>query len=280
MAGSAFFFSLMSLFVKWAGQTLPTLEVVLARGVVLTVVTWLWLRRRGLDPWGNRRDLLLLRGLLGFVALTCFYYAVIHIPLADATVIQYTNPVWTALIAALLLGERIRGIEGAGIAAGFAGVVLIARPPFLFGGAAAGLDPVDVGIALAGALFSAAAYVTVRKLGETEEPLVIVFYFALVNAVAAVPAAAPVAVWPDLTGWVLLLAVGLSTQVAQVFMTEGLKRERAGRAMSVAYLQILFAAVWGALFFEEIPDAWVVAGAVLVMGGTFLTGTRRPAEAR
>lgn len=275
MAGAAFFFSLMSLFVKAAGQTLPTMEIVLARGVAMVVFTYGLLRRRGIPLWGHRKGFLLLRGTLGFVALVCFYYALIHLPLADATVIQYTNPAWTALLAALFLDERLRRKEVAGIAASLVGVVLIARPTFLFDLAGAALDPVAVGVALAGAVFSAAAYVTVRKLGATEDPLVIVFWFALVNAVAALPPALPDAVWPSPRGWLLLLGVGVSTQIAQVLMTHGLKRERAGKAMAVAYLQILFAAVWGLLFFGEVPDLWLGAGALLVTGGTWMTGRRR-----
>jgi drug/metabolite transporter (DMT)-like permease len=275
MVGAAFFFSLMSLFVKLAGRTLPTMEIVLARGVVIAVVTGGILRRRGIPAWGRRKGLLLLRGILGFVALTCFYFALVHLPLADATVIQYTNPAWTALLAAVFIDERLDRRESLGIVAALAGVVLIARPTFLFRPGQAALDPVWVGVALAGALFSAAAYVTVRQLGATEDPLVIVFYFALVNVVAAVPAAAPTAVWPSPEGWLLLGAVGVSTQVAQVMMTRGLKHERAGKAMAVAYLQIVFATLWGVLFLGEIPDLWVAGGAVLVIAGTWATGRRR-----
>ncbi len=273
MAASAFFFSVMSLLVKLAGQTLPTMEIVLARGLVLVTATGLLLRRRGISPRGGRTGLLLLRGVLGFTALSCFYFALVHLPLADATVIQYTNPVWTALIAAVVLDERMRRVEAAGVVASLAGVVLIARPRFLFGGG--GLDPVWVLVALGGALFSAAAYVTVRKLGETEDPLVIVFWFAVVNAVAAVPAAAPSAVWPTGVEWLLLLGVGLSALGGQLFLTHGLGRERAGKAMAVAYLQIVFAAGWGALVLDEIPDGWMVAGALLVMVGTWAAGRRR-----
>ncbi len=275
MVAAAFFFSLMSLFVKLAGRTLPTLEIVLARGAVLTVVTGALLRRRGLSARGERRGLLLLRGLLGFAALTCFYWAVVHLPLADATVIQYTNPVWTALLAVPLLGESLRRREAAGIVASLAGVVLIARPRFLFGGGPGALDPVHVAVALAGAVLSAAAYVTVRKLGETEDPLVIVFWFAWINLAAAVPVAAPVLEWPTPAEWGLLLAVGLSTQLAQVAMTEGLKRERAGKAMAVGYLQIVFAAAWGLLFFGDVPDLWLAAGTALVVVGTWAAGRGR-----
>jgi drug/metabolite transporter (DMT)-like permease len=94
-------------------------------------------------------------------------------------VIQYTNPVWTALIAAVVLGEWI-GRAQVGLALlSLAGVVLVARPGFLTGGGSA-LDPVAVAVALVGALFSAGAYVTVRRL-RGEEPMVVVFHFALVS---------------------------------------------------------------------------------------------------
>lgn len=278
MAGAAFLFSLMSLFVKVAGQRLPTAEMVLARGFVILGITTLLLRRAGTSPWGRRRGLLLLRGLFGFMAVGCFYFAISHIPLADATVIQYTNPVWTALLAAAFLGESLRPVEIVGTAASLAGVLLVARPSFLFGAESARLDPVVTGIALAGAILSASAYVTVRKLGESEDPLVIVFYFALVSTVGAAPITAfSHAVWPSAGEWLALLGVGLTAQGAQILMTHGLRRERAGRAMAVGYLQIVFAATWGALFFAEIPDVWSFAGAAMVVGGTWAAG-RRGAE--
>jgi drug/metabolite transporter (DMT)-like permease len=278
MVGAAFGFSLMSLFVKIAGARLPTAEVVLARGVVILSVTSLLLRRAGIRPWGRRRGLLLLRGLFGFSAVACFYYAIAHIPLADATVIQYTNPVWTALLAAAVLDERLRRVEVVGTAASLGGVLLVARPSFLFGAESAHLDPIVAGIALAGAILSAAAYVCVRKLGESDETLVIVFYFALVSTVGSLPIAATEAVWPTPHEWLALLGVGVTAQAAQILMTHGLKRERAGRAMAVGYLQIVFAGLWGVLFFSEVPGPWSYAGAALVVAGTWMTGRRRTAD--
>lgn len=273
MAASAFWFSLMSLLVKVAGQRLPFQEVVLARAAISLALSWIALRRAGRRPWGRRRRLLVLRGMLGFLALSCFYYALVHLPLADATVIQYTNPVFTAVIAAFALRERLGGREAACVGASLVGVVLVARPAFLFGGG--GLEPAAVVVALVGAVLSAAAYVTVRKLGETEHPLVIVFYFALVSTVGALPATVPVALWPTTPEWLILLGVGVTTQLGQVYLTRGLQRERAGRAMAVAYLQIVFAGAWGILFFRELPDAWGLAGAALVVGSIALLGSGR-----
>lgn len=279
MAVGALFFSIMTLLVKVAGERLPTGEIVLARAVVTLILSWLALARRGVSPWGSELRLLILRGVLGFIALFCFYFAVTRLPLADVTVIHYTNPVFTALVAALVLGETLGRKEVALSVASLGGVVLVARPAFLFGGQVSGLDPAGVLAAVAGAVFSAGAYTTVRRLGRTQDPMVIVFWFALVATVGAVPAAAPVWIMPRGWEWLVLLGVGVATQLGQVFLTWGLRLERAGRAMAVGYLQIVFAAVWGALFFAEIPDRWSVVGALVIVASTFLLSRiRRPEE--
>lgn len=268
MAAAAFFFSVMSVLVKVAGERLPTQQVVLARSSVGAVMSWVALRSRGVSPLGNDRRLLLLRAVLGYVGLSCFFYGLTHLPLADATVIQYTNPVFTAILAAFFLSEAIRRRDGLLTLVSLAGVVLMTRPGFLFGGLEERLDPLAVLIALTGAVFSAGAYVVVRRLGRTEDPVVIVFWFAMVATIGAIPFTVADALMPTPMEWLVLLGVGVVTQIAQVFMTRGLREERAGRAMAVAYMQIVFAATWGALFFSELPDLWGAAGALLIIIGT------------
>ncbi len=275
MAASALSFSLMSVLVKVAGRTLPIMEVVLARAVITLLLSVWMLRRIDVSFWGEERGYLWLRGVFGFIALSCFYYAIVQLPLAEVTVIHYTNPVFTALGAALFLAESLRALELVLAVVSLGGVALVARPSFLFGGEVAALDPLGVAAAVAGALFSAAAYVTVRRASRSNHHMVIVFYFALVATLGAVPFAAPVWEWPTGMEWIVLLGIGGMTQLGQVFLTKGLERERAGRAMNVGYLQIVFAAVWGALFFDEIPDLWSVAGGLVIIGSTLLLARTR-----
>ena len=274
MVAAAFFFSVMSLFVKLAAQRLPTTEIVLARSVVMLVISYGLVRRADLRPWGTRKLLLVIRGLIGFSALLCFFVAVTRLPLADVTVIHFTNPVFTALLAAIMLGESMRRREVVGLALSIAGVALVARPSFLFGQWAGDLDHIAVLIAFSASILSAGAYTTIRKLRETEHYLVIVFYFALVSTIAAVPLAIGKLVWPTPLELLLLLGIGIVTQTAQVFLTKGLERERAGRAMSVSYIQVVFAATWGAIFFADIPGALSLAGAVLIFLGLLLIAKR------
>lgn len=270
MVAAAFFFSLMSLFVKLAGQRLPAVEIVLFRSLVMLLISAVLVRRSGLAMWGINKRLLLLRGLLGFAALSCFFYAVTKLPLADVTVIHFTNPVFTALLATFFLAETMTGREISGLILSLAGVVLIARPTFLFGQWAGDLDVTAVMIALSASVFSACAYTTIRKLRDTDHHLVIIFYFSLVSAVSSIPLTAGAFIWPTPAEWLLLIGVGIVTQTAQVFLTKGLLRERAGRAMSIGYVQVLFAAAWGMLFFGDIPSPLSVGGAALVFLGSLL----------
>lgn len=266
MAASAVFFSLMAGLAKMAGSAVPIFEIVFARSVVVASLAGGALLRSGTGFRGAETRLLLLRGILGFGALSCFYYAVVHLPLADAVVIHFTNPVYTAIIAAMVLGEGI-GIAEAGLAVlSLGGVVMVARPAFIFGGG--DVLPISaVLVGLCGALLSASAYVTVRRL-RREPPTLVVFYFAAVCTVLSLPLVILKPEMPAPHMWVILGAVGVTTYLGQWFVTWGFRLERAGRASAVGYLQIVFAAGWGWLFFHEVPNAWTWLGAGVIVGST------------
>jgi len=278
IVAGAFAFSIMTSFVKIAGQRLPSQEVVAARAAVSVVLSWLLLRRQNISPWGTHRRLLFMRGFLGYLALSCVFHSVAVMPLADATVIQYLYPLFTAVLAMVLLGERpTRKVAVAGFAS-IAGIVLVAKPSFLFGALTTAPAPLDVLIAIAGAFLTALAYVGVKKLTALEDPLVIVFYFPLVTLPATVPALVHSAVMPHGLEWLVLVGVGVATQAGQVWFTRGLQFETATTATALTYMQVVFATAWGAMFFGEVPDSRTICGAVLVVSGAFLLGvTRRQA---
>lgn len=279
MALGAFFFSVMSVCVKLASRHLPSSHTVLARGVVTLVMSYAALRRRGLSPWGVDKKRLALRGFAGFVALNCYYYSLKHLPLADATVIQYSSPIFTAILAALVLRERMGPWEIACIVASFVGVLLVAQPPFLFHGRAQ--DQHALLVAIAGSVTSSVAYVTVRKLRKTDDPAVVVFYFPLVAVPLSIAPVFRDATMPTPFEWLLLLGIGVSTQIAQEYMTKSLHNEPAGRATAVSYVQVAFAYGWGLALFGEVPNALSVVGACVVAASILaLAGRRAPAPAR
>ena len=270
MAASALFFSVMSLLVKEAGKVFPTLELVFVRGVIVAAIAFADLRRRRVRIANPDFSIMLWRGAVGLGALTCFYFAVIHLPLAEATVLHFTNPIWTALLAAIFLREGLRGRELALALGSLAGVVLVARPF----GLAAPLDPWGIAAALMGAVLAAGAYVLVRRL-RSHDSMLVVWYFAVVSVVIGLPAMLPAARWPHGAEWLLLLGIGVATFLGQITLTVGLKRERAGAAMGVGYLQVLFAAVWGVIFFGETILPTTVAGAVVILACTLLLARLR-----
>lgn len=266
MAASAFFFSLMAALAKVAGAAVPLFHVVLARSLVVAVLSGAKVLSDGTGLRGKEPRLLLLRGVLGFGGLSCFYYAVVHLPLADATVIHFMNPVFTAFIAAMWLGERVGVKEALLVLVSLMGVVVVARPGYLTGGSGAlPVFPVLVGVC--GAVLSAAAYVAVRRL-RGEAPMLIVFWFACVSTVLALPLVALDPSLPAAGTLLVLLGVGVATHLGQVFVTWGFRLERAGRASAVGYLQIVFAAGWGWLLFGDVPDGWTWLGAAIIVAST------------
>lgn len=275
MVHAALWFAVMSTLVKLASERLPTMQIVFARGFVTLGLAAASLAHARKSPFGGRTGLLCLRGLIGSCALICFYAAVVHLPLAEATVVHQTAPLWTALLAAWLLHERLRPRIVVALLGAFAGVLMIARPSWLFGGGPAAPLPWEFAfVALLGAMLSAIAYVTVRRLGRTEDPLVVVFWFPLVTVPMTAPFALPQWTWPSWQEWLLLLGIGASTQIAQVELTRGLAKEAAGRATAVGYLQVAFATLFGAVVFGALPDAWSWAGMATIVVSLAAAGRR------
>lgn len=276
MVAAAFYFSLMSVLVKMAGERLHTFQIVLARGVVCSVLSLVWIHRAGIRPmFGTHRAALVLRGVFGTLGLICIYYSVVTLPLAEAVVIQYTHPIMTALLAIPLLSERPDRRLLVAIALCSIGVVVITRPETLFGDGSADLAPLGLAAGFAGALAAAIAYTLVRRLRDREAPLVIVLYFPLVTVPMALPLAATQWLWPTATEWLLLLGVGVTTQVAQVHLTHGLTLEKAGKATSIGYIQVALAALWGSIFFNEIPDTWTIGGGILILAALWFLAVGR-----
>ncbi|MDJ0786567.1 MAG: DMT family transporter [Myxococcota bacterium] len=273
---SAFAFAAMTACVRIVSERIPVAEIVFARALVSLVLSLALLRGTGVHWLGHERGWLLVRGLCGFAGLHCVFYAVSRLPLAEATVLQYLHPLFTALLAAVTLREAPgRGVLP-GMALSLAGLVLVTRPGFATGGPP--LDLFAAGVAVAGALFSACAYVVVRRLAAREDPLVIVLYFPLVTVPATLPLVLANPVWPEGLEWPLLLAIGALAQVGQVALTHGMRHETAARATALSYLQVVFAAGFGIVLFAEWPGLLVAVGAGLILAGATLAGRGPRAE--
>lgn len=264
-------FALMAACVKLASQRgLPLMEIIAARALVSLVLSYADVRRKGISPWGNNKVLLVARAVVGTLALVGVYYAVSAMPLADATVLQYLHPMFTALIAWAVLKEAIHRSTLICICLSLGGLLLIARPSFLFGAEAQSISQLALAAALLGAFGAALAYVLVRKLNETEDPSVIIFYFPFFAFPFALILLGDDFVWPQGSDWLILLLVGVFTQLGQIGLTKAMQTETAGKATAYSYVQVVFAAVLGWLIFGELPSIWTYFGAGLIVLGALI----------
>ena len=264
---SAFGFAVMAALVKEAGVLgIPLLQIIFVRAVISVVLSLADIRRAGVHPLGNKRGLLFARGFFGFAALTGVFYALIHLSMAQATLLQYLHPVFTALLAFLFLAERPTLATLSCIALSLMGLVCIVSPyAAVIGSQALPAWPLLAG--LGGALGSGIAYTLVRKLTVTEHPSVIVLYFPMVCLPGTLLLGVSDFVWPTVNGWWVLLGVGCFTQLGQLALTRAMQFDAASRVTSLSYVQIVFAAMLGWLFFDEIPtEATLLGGGLILMG--------------
>lgn len=273
MGLSIFFFAIMNVAIKYV-EHLPTLELVLFRAIIASSIAFATLKVKGIPVWGNRRWLLFLRGVLGFVALSLFIASIQHMPLATALIIQYMSPFFVAILGIFILKERMRPVQWLYFAIAFTGVAMIK-----------GFDPnvkmLFLLMGIVSCIFSGMAYTTIRFLKDTDHPLVVVFYFPTVTipialAVIGVNALFPVGIkdftleMPVMTDWIWIVVMGVFAQLGQIFMTIALHLEKANIVSSMSYLGIVFGMGFGFFLFKETYSLEAYFGIALVLTGVLL----------
>ncbi|TLD15213.1 hypothetical protein PspLS_10754 [Pyricularia sp. CBS 133598] len=292
------------------------LHVIFVRMLATAILglLYMWWKSVPDAPFGDRsvRGLLLLRGASGFSGLLGLYYSLSYLPLSDATFISFIIPTITAIVCFVFLKEPMTKHEAfAGVVA-FTGVLLIARPTFLFGSSHPNLgeDPTATTAAAAalatlgdyfspssptppavtpmqrtlaivggvgGCFCAATSYATIRVIGKRAHSLVSVNYFAMV---ATVGSALAILLHPDLEfvfpdrpkHWLLFLLIGIAGFLLQFLLTEGLQREKAGRATNLIYTQIVFALATERIIWGTVPSSLsLVGGFLIIVAGIWTT---------
>ena len=175
---SALFFCLMTIFVKIAGQHMQTIQIVFMRGVITLIFSYILIKRNNVYLWGNNKKILAIRGFVGTVALFLVFESIQRFSLPEATVIQYLYPIFTALLASILISENIGKVLYLAIPLGFIGVYIILDLQFVYHDSA--FHTTDLTIAIIGSFLTGLAYVMVRMASNLKEsPYVIMFYFPL-----------------------------------------------------------------------------------------------------
>lgn len=266
---SACGFALMSASVKWVSNYgIPVFEIVAARALVSLIISYLDVKRKKISVWGNNKKLLFARGAVGTLSLMCVYYAVTTIPLAEATILQYTYPVFTSILALIFLREPVRLSTFICITLSILGLVCMLQISDPTNSET--LPLISLFAALLGALGSSFAYIIVRKLSNTEDSSVIIFYFPLVALPISLLLMGNGFVIPNFQLTIVLILVGIFTQIGQVGLTKAMKTLTASEASAYGYIQIIFSTLIGIVIFAEIPSTWTYIGALLIVSGALI----------
>jgi drug/metabolite transporter (DMT)-like permease len=199
------------------------------------------------------------RMALGLVAMALNFLAFILLPLAEATTIGFSVPIFSVVLAALLLGEPTGKWRWGAAAAGFAGVLLIVQP-------GRGEVPIlGASVALAAALLTASVTIVIRRLGKTERAATTVFWFA-VSSLAPLALLMPFfAGAHEGTTWAILAGMAVAGGLAQLTLTGALRLAPVALVMPMDYTSLLWAVLLGAWIFAEMPTPWIWVGAPIII---------------
>ncbi|MBR5474602.1 MAG: DMT family transporter [Lachnospiraceae bacterium] len=266
MVISAFCFACMNACVRLAGD-LPAMQKSFFRNLVAMLFAAVLLVRSKEGFRFQKKNLpqLLLRSLFGTIGILCNFYAVDHLALSDASMLNKMSPFFAILFSYLLLREKLTLVQGAAVVTAFVGSLFIIKPTF----ANLNLGPASIG--LMGGLMAGAAYTFVRMLGQRgERGPFIVFFFSAFSCLSMVPWM----IWgyvPMTAAQLLsLLGAGLAAAGGQFSITAAYCHAPAREVSVYDYSQILFAAALGFVLFGDVPDGYSVIGYVIICGTAIL----------
>ena len=275
MCASTVAFSIMHGLVRFVSDVLPPFQIAFFRNLFgLAFLLPILLRSRFELLRTERLGLHALRGVINIGAMLMFFTALSISPLAKVTALSFTAPIFMAVLAVLVLGERFRIYRWLAIIFGFIGMLIILRP---------GLVAIDTGALLvtgAAALW-AVAMVIIKILSRTESSLTIVAYMGIFLGVFSILPA--LWVWQpfglETLGWLIL--IGLFGTIAQMTLSQALKETDPTALMPFDFLKLIWTALIGAWFFAEIPDIYTWIGATVIFSsGLFIAMRERHAKAR
>lgn len=258
---AAFFFSLMTVFVHMSGD-LPTMQKTLFRNLVAAVLAWGMLFAKHEPVRIRRSDLpdFLLRSICGTLGMICNFYAIDRLNISDANMLNKLSPFFAMLMSIFILKEKVTKKEWAIVAVAFTGALFVIRPGFDMGAGSAF-------IGMLGGLGAGIAYTFVRKLGKkgVQGPVVVMF-FSTFSTLFCLPFF--IVGYQPMSGRQLfcLCASGVMAAGGQLSITAAYTYAPAKEISVYDYTQVLFAAVWGFLFFGQQPDVFSVIGYIIIIG--------------
>ena len=258
MSGALVSFSAMAISGRQLSVELTTFQILFFRSLGGLAVLAVFLQRSG---WAQVRTQVfgthLLRNVTHFGGQYAWFYGIALIPLAEVFAIEFTVPIWTAILATIFLRERMTGLRALAVALGFAGVLVILRP---------GVETVSVPalVVLGGALCFAISHVFMKRLSGSEAPVAIPFYMTVIQLPIALLPALPHWVWPSGGLWAWVGVVAVTAISAHYCLARAFQLADATVVVPMDFLRLPLIAVIGYAFYGEALTIWVFIGAAIV----------------
>lgn len=274
MLGSTVLFGLMAITIRLASASLHTFEIAFFRNFFGLLAALPLLLRHG--PGFLRTDQFpryLFRCLVGICSMLAGFWAIGHLPLAQAVSLSYSTPLFVTIAAAALLGEQVRARRWIAVALGFVGVLLIVRP---------GSAQFTAGtmVAVLAALLSSIVAIQIKQLSATEPADRIVIWTTLLWVPMSLLPALSVWQWPQGIVWVWVVCAGLFGTGGHMLWTRALKLGEVSALTPISFMQLPIVALFGWLLFDESLDRWTLAGAAVILGANAYIAHREATLAR
>jgi drug/metabolite transporter (DMT)-like permease len=268
MGGAVLSFCAMAVAARQLLAHMGPFEVVFMRSVVMLAIVLALVPRAGAALLRTRRfPLHVLRNLVHFAGQYAWVFAIGALPLATVFAIEFTMPVWTTVLAAAFLNERISFPRLVMLALGLAGVLVILRPGFAL------VQPAAL-VMLAGALAYAASLILTKRLSASDAPLAVLFWMSVIQLPIALAASWPGWANPTLADLPWIALVGVGSYTAHYCLTRGLKIADASVVVGIDFIRLPLIALVGAAAYGEALDPMVFVGAVIIFAGTYFSLSR------
>jgi drug/metabolite transporter (DMT)-like permease len=264
MSGALVSFMAMAISGRELAAELTTFQILFFRSLVGLVVVAILLQRSGWTQVETRMfGMHLVRNLAHFGGQYGWFYGLGFIPLTEVFAIEFTVPIWTAILATIFLGERMNHLRALAVAIGFVGVLVILRPGVAI------VSPGALAV-LGGALGYAASHVFTKRLSSTETPLAILFYMTMIQLPLGLVPALPGWVWPSAAAWPWVVVVATTALSAHYCLARAFGLADASVVVPMDFLRLPLIAIVGFVFYDEALQVWVLVGAVIVFAAAWL----------
>ena len=274
MLASTMAFGLMAIAIRYATRYVPTQEVAFFRNAFGLLALLPMLLRPGRAPLKTQQlPRYFVRSAIGLGSMLCAFWALGHLPLAQAVSLSYSTPLFVTIAAVLWLGETVRVRRWAAVVVGFIGVLVIVRP------GTAGFSAGSL-IAVAAALLSSLVAIQIKQLTRVDSADTVVLYTYVFWVPLSLVPAVFVWVWPTGLAWVWLVATGVMGTVGQLLWTRALRLGEVSALTPISFLQLPLVTLGGWLLFDESVDRWTLIGAGIILAANAYIAHREAVLAR